>query len=386
MNRFVLIFLLFLLIFSSQTTTYAKSDSKPVLKSEAAVLLDSETNAVLFTKNADKRMYPASLTKIATAIYAIENGDLNSIATVSANAESQDGTRVYLVKGEKLPLKKLVQGMLINSGNDAAVAVAEQVDGSVEQFAKHINEYLQNTIGVHHTHFTNPSGLFDKNHYTTAKDLALITDYALKNPLFAEIFGTKQLDWKGKAWKTKLITHHIMLKGEYPYPGITGGKTGYVTESKQTLATTANNGKIKLTAVVLKSNLKRDKYDDTARLFDYGFKTFQHSTINQGEIFKKDSQEFHPNSDILVTEDVHGITKDVSNSGILSIKNNRGEVLQTVQLKSMERKPQAAAAVKKDKPKEKAAPKHEMNAIYGVMLIIFAAAVFGTARKITRKY
>ncbi|MDV2686866.1 D-alanyl-D-alanine carboxypeptidase, partial [Alkalihalophilus lindianensis] len=161
-----------------------------------------------------------------------------------------------------------------------------------------------------------------------------------------------------KAWKTKLITHHIMLKGEYPYPGITGGKTGYVTESKQTLATTANNGKIKLTAVVLKSNLKRDKYDDTARLFDYGFKTFQHSTINQGEIFKKDSQEFHPNSDILVTEDVHGITKDVSNSGILSIKNNRGEVLQTVQLKSMERKPQAAAAVKKDKPKEKAAPKH----------------------------
>ncbi|MDV2887563.1 D-alanyl-D-alanine carboxypeptidase, partial [Alkalihalophilus pseudofirmus] len=116
------------------------------------------------------------------------------------------------------------------------------------------------------------------------------------------------------------------------------------------------------------------------------FKTFQHSTINQGEIFKKDSQEFHPNSDILVTEDVHGITKDVSNSGILSIKNNRGEVLQTVQLKSMERKPQAAAAVKKDKPKEKAAPKHEMNAIYGVMLIIFAAAVFGTARKITRKY
>lgn len=385
MRKFVAGFSFIIMLFSIQTITYAKSDPKLALKSEAAILLDSETNAVLYSKNADKKMYPASLTKIATAIYAIEKGDLNSIATVSDNAVRQDGTRVYLVEGEKLPLIKLVQGMLINSGNDAAVAVAEQVDGSVDQFAQNLNEYLKTTIGVHHTHFTNPSGLFDKNHYTTASDMALITNYAIKNPIFAKIFGTKKIHWVGKSWNTNILSHHKMLIGEFPYKGITGGKTGYTTESKQTLSTTADNGKIKLTAVVLKSDLKQDKYVDTAHLFNYGFKFFRDQTIKQGERFKKASKEYHSDGDILVTEDIRGTTKDLTDNGALLIKNKQGNVLQTVQLKPLELKP-AAAPKKAVEPKESEQPRFESMAIFGLLFIVAALVVAGTVRKLSRKY
>ncbi|GHH98364.1 hypothetical protein AM1BK_19070 [Neobacillus kokaensis] len=387
MSRILFIISLIVLIFSSQITVYAKIEPKLALKSEAAVLLDSETNAVLYNKNADKKMYPASLTKIATAIYAIEKGNLDSIATISAYAVRQDGTRVYLVEGEKVPLKKLVQGMLINSGNDAAVAVAEQVDGSVEQFSKHINDYLKTTIGIQHTHFTNPSGLFDKNHYTTAQDMALITNYAIKNPLFMEIFGTKKLHWKGKSWETNILSHHKMLLGEYPFAGITGGKTGYTTESKQTLSTTADNGKIKLTAVVLRSDLKRDKYDDTALLFDYGFQSFKHGMIKQGEIFKQGEKEFFPDKDIFVTEDVQGTTKEISDDGVLSIKNHKGYVLQMVELKQLEPKPAIVPEkIPEVKVKEKEYKGNESYVFYGLLLAAFAAFLFGTVKKFPKKY
>ncbi|MEM5595191.1 serine hydrolase [Niallia circulans] len=187
-------------------------------------------------------MYPASLTKIATAIYAIENGKLDDIVTVSENAYSTEGTKVYLEKGEQVTLRHLLDGMLINSGNDAAIAIAEYLDGTVSDFETSINKYLKEKVNVHSTHFKNPNGLFDKDHYTTANDLALITQYAMKNETFREIFGTDELKWDGLSWDTTLVSHHQMVNGSRPYDKVTGGKTGYVDESKQTLATTAENG------------------------------------------------------------------------------------------------------------------------------------------------
>ncbi len=375
----------FILIGSNHLNTIAAKNEPLELKSKGAVLLDSDTGAVLFAKNADQRMYPASLTKIATAIYAIEKGNLDSIATVSSNAVRQDGTRVYLDEGEQVPLKKLIQGMLINSGNDAAVAIAEHLDGSVEQFAVNLNGYLKSTIGVSNTHFINPNGLFDKNHYTTAMDLAIITNYAIKNPVFAEIFGTKVLKWKGQSWETTILTHHRMLKGELAYPGITGGKTGYTSEAKQTLATTAGNAKIKLTAVVLNSELPRDKYDDTARLFDYGFKNFQHATLKQGEIYKKDNKEFFPEMDTLVTEAINGTTKEVSNEGKLSIKNNNGQLVQLVTLKYKDPIPEKVP-IKSDKISVKKQQVSHFNAIYGLIIIAFAGIFIGVRKKFIKKY
>lgn len=244
-------------LFIVQLKTFAHHQDQLMIKSEAAVVMDAQTGAVLYGKNADEKMYPASLTKIATAIYAIENGDLQDKVTISKNVVNTDGTKVYLEEGEVVTLHHLLQGMLINSGNDAAVAIAEHLNGSDEQFSNSLNKYLKEKIGVTNTHFTNPNGLFDENHYTTAEDLAKITNYAMKNNVFKEIFGTKELQWDGLSWDTTLITHHQMLKGEIPYPGITGGKTGYVDESKQTLATTADNGQMKLTAIVLKADNKK---------------------------------------------------------------------------------------------------------------------------------
>ncbi|WP_267900369.1 D-alanyl-D-alanine carboxypeptidase family protein [Lentibacillus cibarius] len=121
------------------TAQAAQSSEPPSITSEAAIMIDAETGDVLFAKNAHASMYPASLTKIATAIYAIENGDLDSIATVSKKARNIEGTRVYLAKDEKVTLKKLIQGLLINSGNDAGVAIAEHLSGSVASFAKDLN-------------------------------------------------------------------------------------------------------------------------------------------------------------------------------------------------------------------------------------------------------
>ncbi len=384
MRTIVSFILSILLFFSFSINIFAEEIPQISLKSEAAALLDSETNAVLYVKNADVKMYPASVTKIATAIYAIEKGDLNSIVTVSANAVNQDGTRVYLNEGEQVPLKKLIQGMLVNSGNDAAVAIAEHLDGSVERFSENINEYLKIKIGVKNTHFTNPSGLFDENHYTTAMDLALITNYAIKNPFFAETFGTKVLPWEGQAWKTTLLTHHRMLKGELPYPGVTGGKTGYTTESRQTLSTTADNGKIKLTAVVLKSDLKQDKYDDTAVLFDYGFKSFQHAFIKKDEMYKNGNKEYYPDNDTLITEDVNGAVKKVDSSGLLSIENNSGRVLQQVQLTFNDPKPKANPQ-KNIQAKAKAQQFSSIYILYGLIIIAFTGVIMGVSRKFTKK-
>ncbi len=384
MKKILSITIIALLLFTGQISAIALGTEDLPLKSESAVLLDSDTGAVLYAKNANEKMYPASLTKIATAIYAIENGDLDSIVTVSGNAVSQDGTRVYLNEGEQVPLKKLIQGMLINSGNDAAVAIAEHLDGTVEQFAEHLNVYLKTKIGVNNTHFTNPNGLFDENHYTTAMDLAIITNYAIKNLVFAEIFGTKVLDWKGQSWETTLLSHHRMLRGELPYPGITGGKTGYTTETKQTLATTADNGKIRLTAVVLKSDLKNDKYKDTSLLFDYGFKTFQHNTIKRGEIFTNDQKEFSPENDILITENVDGYIKNVTNAGLLSIEDQNGQVVQSIQLKYMEPPKPKIDKTKHQNKKESEQPLFQLNAVVGMMLFAIAGIILGVRKKWTK--
>ncbi|MDQ1145472.1 D-alanyl-D-alanine carboxypeptidase (penicillin-binding protein 5/6) [Bacillus sp. SORGH_AS 510] len=387
-NIFLYLIVTVFVLFSFQYNVFAEEARQLDLKSEGAVLLDSETNAILYAKNADEKMYPASLTKIATAIYAIEKGNLDSIVTVSANAVRQDGTRVYLNEGEQVPLKKLIQGMLINSGNDAAVAIAEYLDGDVKTFAESLNSYLKNKIGVTNTHFTNPNGLHDENHYTTAMDLALITNYALKNPTFAEIFGTKVLDWQGQSWSTRILTHHRMLKGELPYPGISGGKTGYTTEAKQTLATTAGNGNLKLTAVVLKSDLKNDKYKDTAVLFDYGFKGYQHETINQGVIFKSGNKEFYPESDIVITEDVSGNIKTVNDEGLLSIENNNGQVLQKVQLKYKDPPKSKSAEIKSKKANKKESPLILLNTLIGLLLITGAGTLIQRQRrrKVSRYY
>ncbi len=373
--------LLMLLMISMNSTAglvNAEADD-PVLTSEAAVLMDTQSGAILFGKNAEVKMYPASLTKIATAIYAIETASLDEIVDVSEEIEKIDGTRVYLNPGEQVSLRKLIQGMLINSGNDASLAIAIHLDGSMDTYSKNINEFLKTNIGVEDTHFVNPHGLFDENHYTTAKDLGLILNYAMNNPDFREIFGTKQLEWDGESWDTTILSHHRMLKGEIPYEGVTGGKTGFVDQSKQTLATTADNGKLKLTAILLKSEYKRKIYEDTIKLFDYGFAAFKSSQIRKGETFTSGNLKFKASEDLLVTEPVEKGKRIVDKDGILRIQNGKGEIIQAIELKPLfGKKPEAKTETA---PEPKQSGLLSVNTILGVVVLVGAAGVWMVNRK-----
>jgi D-alanyl-D-alanine carboxypeptidase len=330
----VLFTLLFNLLLPINLIAYADEDERPSIESEAAVLIDAKTGTVLFNKNSDQSMYPASITKIVTAIIAIEEGHLEDIVTVSQNARDVDGTRVYLEVGEKVTLKKLIQGLLINSGNDAGVAIAEHISGSVEAFASLMNEFAREKIGLKNTTFENPHGLFGENHVSTANDFALITKYALTNDIFTEIIGTSEMEWKGESWDTTIYNHHRMLR-EWPYEGIIGGKNGYIQQSGHTLVTVAERDGLSLIAVVLKASTKDSIYKDTEELLDYGFDHFETAQLNAGKVFHdKKNVEYQLNDSLFYTKRIgeENVKKTVDSTGKLYIYGEDGRQLLVHQL------------------------------------------------------
>lgn len=334
------------------STAFGESDNfQPKLMSKAAIMIDSETGEVLYEKNSSEKMYPASLTKIATAIYAIETGDLDDVVTVSENATNTVGTKVYLEEGEQVTLKKLLQGLLINSGNDAAVAIAEHLNGSVGRFSTEINQYLENVIGVKNTNFVNPHGLFDPKHVTTAMDLAKITQYAMKNETFREIFGTKKLKWNGESWDTTLYTHHKLMR-QNPYKGITGGKTGFVNQSGFTLATTAERKNISIIVITLNSNFQRGAYNDTTKLLNYGFKNFQTSTISKRTTFIVNGVKYKVPQKLSFTKPLNReVSKKIKDGKLKVIDQKNGSVLTSLQLDKVESKKEKVKREQDSAPK-----------------------------------
>ena len=323
-----------MLAFSICFSNKAFATSPPNILSESAILIDLNTGDVLYEKNGYEKMYPASLTKIATAIYALEKGNLNDLVTISENAQQVDGTRVYLEEGEKVQLRKLIQGLLINSGNDAGVAIAEHLDGSIENFVTNLNHYLSE-IGAKNTHFENPHGLFDPSHMTTAEDLAKITQYAMKNEEFREIFGTQELNWEGESWNTTIYTHHKLMREE-PYDGVTGGKTGYVSQSGNTLITTAKRNDLSLIAVILKGSGQQMTYQDTVELLDYGFESFKTSFIPKGTNFTIDDNQYLTTKDFYFTHRLEDkLIKKINENGTLDILNQNQKLIASMQLEKL---------------------------------------------------
>ncbi|MDA7027475.1 D-alanyl-D-alanine carboxypeptidase [Bacillus sp. CLL-7-23] len=306
------------------------------IDSESVILIDAKSGQVVFEQNSNKKMYPASITKIATAIYAIEKGNLKDKVKISKKAADTEGTSVYLEEGETVPLKRLLQGLLMNSGNDAATAIAEYVSGSDKKFADQVNAFVAKRAGAHDTHFTNPHGLFDKYHYTTAADMAKITRYAMKNKTFRELFSKKQLAWKGKTWKTTLKNHHRMLTGEIHFQGITGGKTGYVDQSKHTLVTTATQGDLDLIAVVMKADSHKMMYNDTKTLLAGGFNHFETVAYQKGKQFKdQDGKRLDLKERLFVTKKKgETISEVLDRDGTLNIKGEDGRLIQSVNIRA----------------------------------------------------
>lgn len=305
------------------------------LHSPSAVLVDALTGQVLYEKNSELKMYPASTTKILSAIIAIEKGNLNDLVTVSKRARDVEGTRVYLAEGEVMTLRQLLYGMLMNSGNDAAIAVAEHISGSVEQFADEMNRYATERLGLSRSHFVNPHGLYDSEHYTTAEDLAKIAMYAMKNPIFREIVGTKTLPWQGKEWITTVVNHNKML---WRYEGATGIKNGYTDQSRFSLVSSAKRNGTEFITVVLGANRSEDAYKDSIALLDYGFEHFKTVPyLRQGMIIPRfdfiggSVIRYILNHDVdvtLTTDSDHQLSYRLAPDGNLSVWDNNERLVQ----------------------------------------------------------
>jgi D-alanyl-D-alanine carboxypeptidase (penicillin-binding protein 5/6) len=257
--------------------------SPPSLNAQAAILLDAKTGQILYEKNIHTRNAPASTTKVLTAIIAIESGRLDDEVKVSVRAASTPGSSMHLYPGQILSLRELVIGLMMRSGNDAAVAIAEHLAGSVDDFVALMNHKAQ-LIGAYNTHFRNPNGLSAAGHYSTAFDLAWIARYALTNPIFADIVNTKEttiewLDRRGRGHDQNLRNTNKLL---WMLEDADGVKTGTTNEAGPCLISSATRGAQKLIAVVLHDH---SRWDNSMQLLKYGFDAYDlYEYANDGDI------------------------------------------------------------------------------------------------------
>ncbi|MCL6571202.1 MAG: D-alanyl-D-alanine carboxypeptidase [Bacillus sp. (in: Bacteria)] len=250
--------------------TPQKVDASIGVSAASAVLLEQKSGRILFEKDAHTKRRIASITKIMTAKLAIESGKMNQYVKVSEKATRAEGSSVYLKPGEEIKLEDLVYGLMLRSGNDTAVAIAEYVGGSIDGFAYLMNQKAKE-IGMVNTKFANPHGLDDhENHYSTAYDMAVLMRYAMQNTTFRKIAGTKvyRAENSTQAWDREWRNKNRLLT-KYKYT--TGGKTGYTKRAKRTLVTTATKGDMDLIAVTLNGP---DDWNDHISMYEDGFQGF----------------------------------------------------------------------------------------------------------------
>ncbi|USG68246.1 D-alanyl-D-alanine carboxypeptidase [Brevibacillus ruminantium] len=349
------------------------------INGESAILIDAKTGQVLFEKNPHEKLFPASITKIATGIYAIENGNPNDIVTVSKRARWEEGTRVYLAEGEQVTLEKLEYGLLMNSGNDAATAIAEHLGGTVEHFADQLNAYLAEKVGVTETHFTNAHGLHDPEHYTTASDMAKIAQYAMQNPKFREMVATERLPWDGLEWKTVVVNHNKLLRN---YEGATGIKNGFTDQARNTLVGSAKRGDSEFIAVTMKAGSSNFTYKDVTAMLDYAFAHFETKQIaSAGQTFtrtvpnanqeKGESVTFTADQDLYATVPIGTNPEtEVAMNGQLIVRADK--LSRTYALKRKE-EPRVAAA---SSAEEETQPAMSNGSRYGILFTWLGLNIF----------
>ncbi|WP_044747967.1 D-alanyl-D-alanine carboxypeptidase family protein [Bacillus alveayuensis] len=299
---FVIIALMLLFSCIPGQTVSARSVS-----AKSAILIEQTSGRVLFEKDAHTKRRIASITKIMTAVLAIESGKMEETVTVSNRAVRTEGSSIYLKPNEKIKLKHLVYGLMLRSGNDAAVAIAEHVGGSVEGFVFLMNQKAAE-IGMTNTEFANPHGLDDaENHYSTAYDMALLMRYAMQNEEFRKISGTKVYSapnpderWN-RVWRNK----NKLLTNLYEY--CTGGKTGYTKRAKRTLVTTASKEGLDLIAVTLNAP---DDWNDHITMFEYGFNHYVLAKTDDERIVKNIKDGFYRKKVVAKRDFLYPVTEE----------------------------------------------------------------------------
>lgn len=319
-----ILIILFILIFSLNiSVSYGISDT-PEISAGAAILLDSASEKIIYSKNESEKMYPASTTKILTAILTIENCNLNDVVTVpyEAIASIPSGYSVAALQpGEQLTVEQLLQVMMVHSANDAANVLAYHISGSIDAFSNLMNKKVEE-LGLTNTHFTNPSGMHDENHYTTAYDLAIIMKYCMKNTTFKSLSGLKYCKipatnkYDERVFNTTnelLIYDNREVSSNYYYKYAIAGKTGYTTQAKNCLVSVSNKDDLELICVVLSVGLYPNnlsaKFVDTKTLFDYGYNNYTIRKLREKnaiatEIEIGNGTKETRNLDLLISDDI----------------------------------------------------------------------------------
>lgn len=274
--RYFLLFILFIFIFIGE------GQAAPMISAHNAVLIEHTTGDILFEKAAHEKTSVASITKVMTAIIAIESNQMDELTRASRRAIYTEGSSIYLEQGEKISIEDLVYGLMLRSGNDAAVAIGEHIGGSLEGFVHLMNDKAK-WLGMTNTNFENPHGLESDDHYSTAYDMALLMSYALNNKEFRKVSATETFKAKTRsyAWQNK----NKLLTSFYKY--CTGGKTGFTKKAGRTLLTSAKQNNIELIAVTLNAS---DDWNDHIYLYEWGFEkinskktnyTLSHKRVNE---------------------------------------------------------------------------------------------------------
>ncbi len=270
--------LIFILLMCQSVFAAPKADFD--LNSESVVLIDASSGQTIYSKNPQKVQYPAGLTKIMAALVVIDNGNLEDIVTVEQSVIDTvaNSNNMGLAAGEVLTLRELLYGMLLQSYNDCAVSAAVKVCDSTDAFIKKMNEKAAE-LGATNTHFTNVTGLYDKENYTTAEDLALIMNYAAGEPVFMEIAGTKSYTVPVNTkvlYERTLVAKCNLLSS---YEGITSGLYGFTDEGKNTAAATASRNGFNVVCITMNCETDDGRQADIKNLLDYAFKNFHTITI-----------------------------------------------------------------------------------------------------------
>ena len=262
--RYLLLAAAFVTVHSAQVW------AAPNVQAESAILINARTGGVIYEKNADTRRSPASLTKVMTCILGLEEKGLDSIFNISMAAAATEYSDLGMKGGEKMRSGELMRGMMMESDNGAAVVVAQNVSGNILKFADRMNAKAKE-LGCRKTHFSNPHGLTAKWHYTTARDMAKIAAYAMKNPDFRNIVSSKSsvIHWASPSGKTYKADNTNRLLSFYT--GANGIKTGWTSAAKGCLAASAKRNDIELIAIVLKSPDGDSRFADARSMLDYGF-------------------------------------------------------------------------------------------------------------------
>ena len=318
---------IFFIIFSNTYINISSAAEAPSIDTGSIYLMDSRTTKPLYTKDENTRMYPASTTKIMTAILTLENCDLDEVVTANYSAISnipEGYTTADIQIGEQLTIEQLLELLLVHSANDAANVLAEYVGGSINSFVSMMNTKL-NDLGLTDSHFTNAYGLQDDNHYTTAHDLAFLMKYCLQNETFRKISGQASCAipatnmWGPRKYDS---TNQLLIAGnEYYYQYVFSGKTGFTSQAKHCLVTAAYNNDLELICVVLGND---DRFNVTRSLYEYAFSNYElKNVINENDVVTnitvRGASNNTKNLDLLISESIPALVETNNNTELTPI-------------------------------------------------------------------